>query len=556
MKRKTWKIGDLTQGVKELANQYGISQVLAQTLLNRDVKASEFNSFLNPSLRNLYSADLLPDMDKATLRIRRAVENKERILIFGDYDVDGITSLAIFHEFIKDFPDSFSFYIPHRTKDGYGLNVEAIKEAKESNTNLIIAFDCGTNAFEEVKLASSLGIDMIIVDHHQPHGNLGNVCAFINPKRKDSTYPFSDLSSAALSFKLLQALKQDDCRSVLDLVALSLVCDVAPIKGENRILLKEGLRLLKETSRIPIKALCNISSIKQHNIDVFHIGYILGPRINASGRVAHAQEALKMFLTDSEEEAYSLASKLQGYNKLRRDIESRILREAESRAQDLSQDHAIIVHNEGWHAGVLGIVASRLADKYYRPSFVISFEDDNRGVGSARSIHSVDLAKVLGECSQFLHTYGGHRKAAGIQIFKEELEPFKEKINSLIKENSTPHDFIPVLGIDLKLDFKDIDISLVDEIDKLKPFGEENSEPLFVSYDIIKKSDPKKVNNGYFLWFSDGEMTFEGMIFDKDILEIVNYGSQFNIVYSLARNTYHNQPRLIIRDCRLAGGES
>ena len=550
-----WRVKNLTKEAKKLAVQYDIPVILAQILLNRNVEGKDFNGFLDPVLDNLHSPFLLPDMKKAVSRIKRAVKNKERILVFGDYDVDGITSLAIFHEFIKDFPDIFSFYIPHRTKDGYGLNADVIKEAKSNNVDLIIAFDCGTNAFDEVALASSLGIDIVIVDHHQPHKNLDGVCAFINPKRKDCDYPFSDLSSAALSFKLLQALREDSCHSVLDLVALSLVCDVVPIKGENRALLNEGLKLLKDSSRLPIKALCDISRIKQQNIDVFHIGYILGPRINASGRVAHAKEALKMFLTEDMEEANALANKLQDYNKLRRDIEYKILREAESRVDELSDDHAIIVHGDQWHKGVLGIVASRLADKYYRPSFVISFEEGDKGVGSARSIHSIDLAQALGSCSDLLHTYGGHKRAAGIQIFKEELEAFREKINSLIKANSSPEDFVPVADIDLKIDFKDITISLVDEIDKLRPFGEGNPEPMFVSYGVCAKDGPKKISGGHSLWFTDGVMTFEGMIYDKDIIEIVGFGQDFDIVYSLSKNTYHNQPRLIIRDCRLASGK-
>ena len=555
MRRKLWKVKKLTKKAKQLSSQYNLSPILIQILFNRNINEVDFSGFLNPSINNLHSPFLLPDMEKAVTRIKRAVDNKERILIFGDYDVDGITSLAIFHEFIRDFPELFSFYIPHRTKDGYGLSTDVIRGAKNNNVDLIITFDCGTNSFDEAALASSLGIDMVIIDHHQPHKNMEGVCAFVNPKREDCDYPFSELSSGALSFKLLQALKGDNCHSVLDLVALSVVCDVSPIKGENRVLLNEGLKVLKDSTRTPIKALCDISRIKQQNIDTFHIGYILGPRINASGRVAHAEEALKMFLTDDREEADRIANKLQSYNKLRRDIEYKILKEAESRVDELGDNHAIVVHGEQWHKGVLGIVASRLADKYYRPSFVISFEEGDRGVGSARSIHSIDLAQVLGSCSDHLHEYGGHKRAAGIQIFKEELDSFREKINSLIKESSSPEDFVPVADIDLKIDFKDIDNLLVDEIEKLKPFGEGNPEPMFVSRSICVKGQPKRITGGHVLWLTDGERTFEGMVYDKDILEIINFGQDFDIVYSLSKNTYHNQPRLIIRDCRLASGK-
>ncbi|MBU0896915.1 MAG: single-stranded-DNA-specific exonuclease RecJ [Candidatus Omnitrophota bacterium] len=556
MRRKLWEVKELTSEAKGLGKKYNISPFLAQIFLNRKIKDADFSSFLKPELSQLYSPYMLPDMDKAVERITKAAKAKERILLVGDYDVDGITSLAIFYEFIKEFPDTFSFYIPHRVNDGYGFGMEAIIKAKKENRSLIICFDCGTNSFSQIELARSEGIDVIVVDHHHSRNNLSNAVAFINPKREDSTYPFFDLTSAALSFKLLQGLKNLPCWEVLDLVALSLICDVAPLKGENRILLKASLKVLKESPRPAIKALCQASSLKQQNLDTFHIGYILGPRINASGRVAHAQDSLEIFLTDDEREACDIAAKLGDYNQLRKGIGADVLKQAERIVErDFIESSAIIVSGENWHRGVLGIVASRLADKYYRPSFVISFEGDI-GRGSARSIHSVHLMKALDKCANLLTTYGGHKKAAGIQISKQELGTFTERINSFIKEDSAPQDFIPVLSVDLKMKFADIDVNFIEEIEILKPFGEENPAPLFASYNISKKTPPKKISSGYSLWLSDDDKTYEGIIYDKDVLEIINYGDNFDLVYSLGKNVYHNIPRLIIRDCKLFGGRS
>ena len=540
---------------QELSKKYNISAHLTQILLNRGTEA-DFSSFLSPDLSSLHSPELLPDIKKAVEKIRQTVSRKERILIVGDYDVDGITSLAIFNEFVKEFSGTFSFYIPHRLKEGYGLNSEAIEKAKNQNCSLIIAFDCGTNSLKEIDLAKSYGIEVIVVDHHHPEDNLNNPFAFINPKRKDSKYPFCDLSSAALSFKLLQVLKEDSCLEVLDLVTLSLICDVVPLRDENRVLVKEGLRQLRKTARPAIKALCQVSKIKQENIDNFHVGYILGPRINASGRVASAKDALEIFLSTDKEKIFDIALKLHDYNRARKDIESQILKEAESQLDyNPNNDYAIVVSSDKWHSGVLGIVASRLVDKYYRPAFVISF-DEKIGRGSARSIHSVHLMQVLEKCAGTLQGYGGHRKAAGIEIFKHDLEGFKERLNSYIRENIRPCDLVPVLEIEFALNFNDIAMEFIRELEMLEPFGEENPRPIFASFNLTKKDNPKKINSGYSVWLYDGNKTIEAIVYDKDLVEIIEFAECLDVVYSLERNNYYHVPKLVIRDVRLSGDKS
>jgi len=552
MRRKLWRVKELDPKAPLLAQKYNISVFLAQVFLNRQIEEKDFDSFLKQESADFHSPYLLPDIEKAVQRVKEAVDKKEKVLVFGDYDVDGITSLAIFHEYAGQFPGIFSFYIPHRAKEGYGLNRKAVKEAASKGVSLIIAFDCGTNADEEIELARSLDIDVVVIDHHLPKDSSINPLAFVNPKRKDSRYPFADLSAGTLSFKFLQALTGQPCRQALDLAALSIVCDVMPLTGENRILLKEGLKVIRESKRPAIKALCAAGKIKQENIDIFHIGYVLGPRINASGRIAHADDSFELFLTKDQARAIELAQKLNEHNKLRKDVETQILREAEEVVNNNAEDNgAIVVWGQGWNPGVLGIVASRLADKYFRPSFVISLDEDS-GKGSARSIHSVHLLELLDKCSESLLLYGGHARAAGISIARDQLDSFKERINLLIKESLKPEDFIPVIDIDAALKFRDIEMGFIDDIEKMKPYGEGNARPVFSSSNIFKKSPPKKIRSGFSIWLSDGDNTLEGLVFDKDVLEVLNYAKTFDIAFCPEKNHYHNTPRLIIKDCRVS----
>lgn len=556
MKPHNWNVRNISSQALHIRDQLGVSVFLAQVLLNRGLRQEQFQAFLNPSAEHFHSAYLLPDIEKAANRIRQAVARQEKILVFGDYDVDGITSLAIFYEYSKQFPSLFSFYIPHRVYEGYGLNSEVIVRAKEEGVSLLIAFDCGTCAHKEIALASSFGIDTIVVDHHHPAKEPLETFAFINPKRIDCTYPFSESSAAVLSFKLLQVLTNASCHQVLDLVALSLVCDVVSLQGENRDLLVEGLKVLRTSKRYAIKALCDVAGIKQKNLDTFHIGYIIGPRINASGRVAHADDSLQLFLAESQEQADTLAARLDEHNSLRRNIEAQILKEAEQKiSQSRCDPTTIVVSGEKWHPGVLGIVASRLSDKYGRPAFVISF-DESRGVGSGRSVDGVHLIELLHQCADTLLLYGGHKKAAGVHIDRNELDNFTEKINALIQEQLNSEDCVPTLNIDACLDFDCIDELLLAELDKLKPYGEDNPRPLFMASGVHKKGIIRKNNSGYSVWLSSGNKTFEACVYDRDFLEIIDYAQTLDIVFSPEFNAYHNAPRLTIRDCRIAQNQN
>jgi len=558
---KNWIVRNFSPQAFVLSKKYNINPVLAQLLINRDIREEEFFSFLEPRVDNLFSPFLLPDIDKALERIRKAIERGERVCLLGDYDVDGVTSLVIFYEYIKNFPLQISFYIPHRIHEGYGLTKNVLEKVKGDGVTLLICFDCGTNSYQEARLAKSLGIDVIVVDHHTPKEGLNNdFYAFLNPKREGSSYPFKELTSAGLAFKVVWALRRNFPFDLLDLVALATVCDVVPLKGENRIFLSEGIKWLRSNYRPAISALCESAKITPKNIEPYHIGYILGPRINACGRVADAKKILDFFLCYDTEQLRDSAKIIEDYNRQRKAIESEVLRDAEEIVErDLKEDFALVVYRDGWHPGVLGIVASKLVERFWRPTLVIGVEN-NRGKGSGRSIPGIHIMEVLEECRELLSTYGGHKKAAGIEISKENLEKFKYKFNEAVKRRVGSKRSLPNLEIDLELPFKYISVKLARELEKLKPFGEENSYPLFLTRKVHVKSPPKKINISsgkqtklYNFWITDGTYTYEAVSSeDNQFFDLLNYGASLDIVYSLERNSYYDNVRLVIRDIRIS----
>lgn len=558
---KNWIVKNFSPQTFALSKKYDINPILVQLLINRNIKEEEFLSFLNPRVDNLFSPFLLPDIDKAIERIRKAIERKERVYILGDYDVDGITSLVIFYEYIKNFPLQFSFYIPHRIHEGYGLTKKVLEKVKNDGATLLICFDCGTNSYQEAQLAKALGIDVIVIDHHAPREGLNDdFYAFINPKKKGVDYPFKELTSAGLAFKVIWALGRSFPFNLLDLVALATVCDVVPLKGENRIFLSEGIKWLRGNHRPAISALCESAKVSPKNIEPYHIGYILGPRINACGRVSDAKKILDFFLCYDSKQLRDSAKIIEDYNRQRKAIESEILREAEEIVErELKEDFTLVLYRDGWHPGVLGIVASKLAERFWRPTLVIGIEG-NKGKGSGRSIPEVHIIEVLEECKELLSTYGGHKKAAGIEILKENLEPFRYKFNEIVKRRMGGKKPSPNLEVDLELPFRYISVKLVQELERLKPFGEENSYPLFLTRKVHLKSSPKKVNNFfgrkiklYNFWITDGTYTYEAVLSENNqFLDLLNYGASLDIVYSLERDFYYNNVRLVIRDVRIS----
>ena len=483
---KKWECYEVDENqVEAVARKYNVSKLLARILINRNLTDSEtVNVFLNPTRNDFHNPFLMPDMTIAVDRVIKAIENNEKIIIYGDYDVDGITSITVLKRFLLDRNANVSEYIPNRLDEGYGLNREAIKKIAEDKFDLMITVDCGISGIEEVDYANSLGIETIITDHHEPGDVLPNALAVVDAKRKDNTYPFNQLAGVGVVFKFIQAigqkldLEEKEYLKYLDLVCVGTISDIVPLVDENRVIAKLGLKLVEVTKNIGLKTLLQTAGYK--TIDSTTISFGIAPRINACGRMGHEQEALQLFLTENLEEAKEISEKLNEYNKQRQEIEKGIFDEAiEQIEKDGANDKEVMVlGKENWHHGVIGIVSSKITDLYFKPSILICFEDEI-GKGSGRSIPGFDLYEALSKCNNHIYRFGGHSMAVGITIKKDEFEDFKKDFEEYSHESNIS-DIIPIINIDEEVSIKDISIRDVAELKMLEPFGEANKMPLFV----------------------------------------------------------------------------
>jgi len=514
--RKHWVIKELSDRRFELAVALSVTPITAQLLLNRNINdRAGAQMMFAPSLRQLHSPLLLPDIDAVCARIRKAIAKHERIMICGDYDVDGITSVAMMVSYFKKQDTTVQAYIPHRLKEGYGLKDTAITEALRQNTHLIICVDCGTNSYEQIDRALKHGIDVIIIDHHKvtsPHP----LSLLVNPKRSDSTYPFKDLCSAALTFKVIQALSGDNAYDLLDLAVLATIADVAPLVGENRIIAREGIAYLKDTKNIGLIELMKKARVRPESISTFHIGFLLGPRLNAAGRISTAYDSLNLLLEENQQKAEDWADKLQTMNSERQKIGNAAYKQALARVEqttDFSKEQVIIVDDQ-WHPGIIGIVASRITDLFHRPTFIISWQqNDPVGKGSGRSIDSFHITDALEQCSSLLINYGGHEQAAGIEIERANIKPFKNKINQIAQQMLTKEHLVPAIVIDFVMSLEDITKTLIKELDVFRPFGEGNPPPLFMTRKVWAKTNPRSIeNNKFALYVTDGKLVYEAVV--------------------------------------------
>ena len=474
----------------ELSRELNISPILAQLLINRGMKdSSEIKKFLKADFENLNSPNLFTDMTKALDRIICAIQHDERILIYGDYDVDGLTSTALLFLVFKEITTNIYYYIPNRFQEGYGLNEQAINTAFNNKIKLIITVDCGTSSVYEIEKAKDLGIDVIISDHHIPQDNIPSAFAVINPKC-DEKYPFKELAGVGVSFKIAQALygrlnkNQDNLYKFLDFVALGSIADSVPFIGENRVLIKYGLKILNQTKKEGLKALIKECGLNEGEISTKDINYALAPRLNAAGRLDDPKLALDLLLTESKSKAKYLAGKLSEINKNRRNIGDKILKEAKIQAQkQISEENnsVLVLSANNWNQGVIGIIASRLVEEFNRPTIVISTKDD-MGKGSGRSTRNFHLYKAIEQCKEFLENYGGHKHAAGIGIKSENISEFKLKMNKISQSFMTEKDLIPELEIDASILLNEINFNLIKDIDALEPFGLANPKPVFCSF--------------------------------------------------------------------------
>ena len=482
---KKWQIFEPDKNkIEEIKSKYKVNQLLATILANRNILEEDIRLFLNPTRSDFYNPFLITDMDIAVNRIIKAIENKENITIYGDYDVDGITSITVLKSFLNDIGVETNTYIPNRLIEGYGLNKEAINKISKKGCNLMITVDCGISAIEEIEYANSLGIETIITDHHEAGNEIPKAIAVIDNKRKDSKYPFRELAGVGVVFKLIQAigitlkLKEESYLKYLDIVCIGTISDIVPLVDENRVIAKLGLLLVAQTKNIGLRSIINSSGYNK--IDSNTISFGVAPRINACGRMGKAEEALELFLSKDKNEVNELTNKLNEHNRKRQETEKAIFENAleKIKAEHLDENKAIIVGGENWHHGVIGIVSSKITEMYFKPSILLSFEEDGIGKGSGRSIPGFDLHEALMKCSDTIEKFGGHSMAVGITVKKDNLEKFKKEFEQIATQSKID-EIIPIINIDAKVDLSDIDKEMVESLKQLEPFGEANKMPVF-----------------------------------------------------------------------------
>ena len=502
-----WKIKEVNQDLEsKLSKELGVSRILSRLLINRGITTkNKAEKFLHPSLDNLIDPFLLPGIKKAVERIRKAKEKKEKILIYGDYDVDGITAVCLCLIVLKELGLNVDFHIPERLTEGYGLSKEAIRLAQAENVNLIITVDCGITNSEEVLFARGLGIDIIITDHHLPEdGKKPESLVTIDPMVGECPEELKHLAGVGVAYKLMQALTNDNLNQHLDLVALGTIADLVPLTGENRIFAKEGLKIIKEAKKEGIKELLNVSKLTDKEINSYHIGFLLGPRINAAGRVASAKKAVELLLTKSSEKANTIAQELDQQNQERRKIQKKIFEEACAliKKEKMDSNYSIVLVREGWHPGVAGIVASKVVEKFYRPTIILCLE---KGIakGSGRSIENFHLFHAVKKCKDLLLSCGGHKLAIGLTLKAENVPQFKKRLEEEAKKSLSEDDFRKKINIDSLLSFSEISHSFLDDLKKLAPFGRGNSRPVFASQNLKVGKFLRKNSQHLFYWLAE-----------------------------------------------------
>jgi len=563
---KRWILKDTPDKeiTEKLTEEINVSYPLATILSQRG--HTDFNkakAFFRPKLSMLHNPFLMKDMNEAVERILQAFEAEEKILVYGDYDVDGTTSVALFFGAINKYYVNSDFYIPDRYSEGYGVSKKAIDWAAENNFSLIITLDCGIKSVELVDYAQSFGIDFIICDHHRPGEALPKAVAVLDPKREDCEYPFKELPGCGIGFKLLQGLsnKRPDLKidpyDYLDLVAVSIASDIVPIYGENRVLAFYGIKKLVESPNPGLKALMRLAGIRDE-VTITKIVFGLAPRINAAGRIKHAKAAVEMLLAESEEEAYHHGEKLNLKNNKRREFDSSITKEAIEMIEEdakLSMAKTTVLFKNDWHKGVIGIVASRCIEQYYRPTIILT-ESNNKATGSARSVPGFDVYNAIEQCSDLLDQFGGHMYAAGLTMDVDKVPLFIEKFERVVAESIPDELLIPQVEIDTALTFDQITPNFFDVLNQMEPFGPGNPKPVFLSEDVFIIGNPRVIKDKHLKFTAQqngSKKKFEAIGFNIAYLEKkMGAGVLFKIAYAIEENNYKgiNSIQLNIKDIK------
>lgn len=567
MGRKHWKIKDVSDelSVQRLTDSLNISPILAKLLVLRDIKTfPQAKQFFRPSIDLLYDPFLLDQMESATTRVITALTENQKICIYGDYDVDGTCATALLYMFLKELDANVEFYIPRRLEEGYGLSNSAIDSVKEKGTKLMIAVDCGITAITETDYANQLGIDVIICDHHQPKEEIPRAFAVLDPLKPGCNYPFKYLSGAGVAFKLAQGLcerigKRGLPLKYLDLVALAGAADIVPLIDENRILVNEGLNQINLNPRPGIEAIIEMSRLQTGHLTSGQIVFTIAPRINAVGRLGDAERAVNLLIANNKKDALKLAEVLETENYERRKIDVDTFEAAKELVDtqiDLDEELAIVLHNENWHPGVIGIVASRLVEKYYRPSVLLT-TIDGIAKGSARSINGFNIYEALQQCDDLLLHFGGHQAAAGLALELDKVDEFRARLNEILKSSITSEDLSEEISIDSKIRFAEITPKFIRILDQFAPFGPGNLRPVFFTEGVQTAGTPRIVGNNHLV--AGFKQTGTDKVFDSigfnmgDHYEMIMQNhSQLDIVFSVDKTIRDNRifPQLKLKDIK------
>ena len=551
---------------RKLAKGLGISPILGQLLIERGITTvASARKFFHPQLPDLHDPFLMKDMDAAVARLNRAMGKKERILIYGDYDVDGTTAVSLVYKFIQQFYSNIDYYIPDRYNEGYGVSFKGVDYAVETGVSLVIVLDCGIKAVEEVAYAKERGIDFIICDHHVPDEVMPPAVAILNAKRPDNTYPYEHLSGCGVGFKFMQAfaisngIEFHHLIPLLDLVAVSIASDIVPIMGENRILAYHGLKQINSNPSVGLKAIIDVCGLTEKEITIGDIVFKIGPRINASGRIQNGKEAVDLLTEKDFTAALEKAGQINQYNETRKDLDKSMTEEANhivESLEGLADRRSIVLYNESWHRGVIGIVASRLTEIYYRPAVVLT-RTNNLATGSARSVSGFDVYKAIEYCRDLLENFGGHTYAAGLSMKVENVPAFTKRFEEFVAHHILPEQTSAVIDIDAEIDFKDITPKFFNDLKKLNPFGPKNEKPVFCTHHVYDYGTSKVVGREQEhikleLVDNKSSKVMNGIAFGQSSqVRYIKTKRAFDICYTIEENTHkRGEVQLQIEDIK------
>lgn len=551
------------ENVKQLSAELGVDPVLATLLVHRGIRTfEEARSFFRPNLSDIHDPFLMKDMDKAVERLEKAVSGNEKVLVYGDYDVDGTTAVALVYSFIRRLTSSVDFYIPDRYDEGYGVSKKGIDWAAENGFRLIITLDCGIKAIDKVEYAASKGIDIIICDHHLPESEIPAAVAVLDPKREDCHYPFDDLSGCGVGFKLVQAysakcgISFESLLPLLDLLVVSIASDLVSVVGENRVLAHFGLKWLNEKPRVGLKAMISLANLEPEHITIDDIVFKIGPRINAAGRMESGRLAVELLTAEDDMTAMSIGTKINDNNNERKSIDREITKEALDMVQNgtcCTSENAVIVYGPEWNKGVVGIVASRLVEAYYKPTFVLT-KSNGFITGSARSVRGFDLYDAISSCADLLENYGGHIYAAGLTMREENLSEFASRIDRYVSSHITKEMVTPVIDVDSEINFSQITPKFFRVLKQFQPFGPGNSSPVFLTRNVYDDGNGRKVGPGgqhlklELIQESQPYHQVSAIAFNMaDSFEHIRNGNPVDVCYSIVENYYRGNSTLQLR---------